>query len=252
MTEKNTQQPGRQRRGRSSVTPEEILQLAERVARDGFDALTMRAVATAMGASPMALYRYFATKDELVDAMLDRVLGRINLDEPTEDWLADLAHFATAHRAVLANHRWAIVPLFTHSNPGINATIIGEAALRILARGGVSDGDAVAVFCGILALNYGWFAFTTARDATRVDVEPEAVLAAALSMLPADRFPLTLSVADQLSSYGSDSHYAIALHALITGVGTTAARAMSPTAQLASTTAPGPGRSISDDRWTPR
>lgn len=222
MTEKNLKLPLRQRRGRSSVTPNEILQAAELVARDGLDALTMRAVATQMGASPMALYRYFATKDELVDAMLDRVLGRINLGDVTDDWLADLAGFATAHRAVLADHPWAIVPLFTHSNPGINATIIGEAALGILERGRVTGGEAVAIFCGILALNYGWFAFTTARDATRVNVEPAAALAAALSMIPADRFPLTRSGADHLSNYGSDSHYAFALQALIVGVGAAA------------------------------
>ncbi len=224
MSEKKIPEP-RQRRGRSSVTSDEILLAAEHIARDGFDALTMRAVATHIGASPMALYRYFATKDELVDAMLDRVLGRIAFAEPTEDWLADLTAFATAHRAVLADHPWAIVPLFTHSNPGVNATVIGETALRILQRGGVTGAESVATFCGILALNYGWFAFSTARDNTRATVNPEQVLAAALSMLPADVFPLTKSVAGELSNYGSDSHYALALCQLITGVGAVAGTA---------------------------
>jgi len=55
-----------------------------------------------------------------------------------------------------------------------------------------------------------------------VDVERDAALSAALFMLPVDRLPLTLSVADQLSNYGSDSHYAFALQALIVGVGVTA------------------------------
>ncbi|MBC7442732.1 MAG: TetR/AcrR family transcriptional regulator [Ramlibacter sp.] len=222
MSEEKATDQRRVRRVRSSVTADEILQAAEHVARDGFEALTMRAVAMRMGSSPMALYRYFATKDELVDAMLDRVLGRIELPAPTDDWLADLAGFATAHRAVLAEHPWAIVPLFTHSNPGINATVIGEAALGILHRGGITGGEAVATFCGVLALNYGWFAFTTARNAIRAGTEPELILAGALSALPAKRFPLTVSVADQLSSYGSDSHYAFALRALIAGVGSTA------------------------------
>ena len=222
MSENNSSRRARPRRARSSVTAAEILLAAEIVARDGFDALTIRAVATQMGASPMALYRYFATKDELIDAMLDRVLGRIELTPTKDDWLADLTAFAAAHRAVLSDHPWAIVPLFTHSNPGVNAAVIGETALEILERGGITGADAVATFCGILALNYGWFAFSTSRDATRAVVEPEAALAESLSVLPADRFPLTLSVADELSHYGSDAHYARALRQLIAGVGVTA------------------------------
>jgi AcrR family transcriptional regulator len=209
----------RQRRGRSSVTPDEILLAAEHVAREGYDALTMRAVATQMGASPMALYRYFTTKDDLIDAMLDRVLGRIGLGAPSDDWLADLTEFATAHREVLAEHPWAIVPLFTHSNPGINAAVLGEKAFAILHRGGVVGADAVAIFSAILALNYGWFAFTSARDETRATVEPEAVLAEQLSRLPEEQFPLTRAVAEDLSHFGSDHQYALALRRLITGTG---------------------------------
>jgi AcrR family transcriptional regulator len=215
----------RKRRGRSSVTSDEILLAAEHVAREGYDALTMRAVATQMGASPMALYRYFPTKDDLIDAMLDRVLGRIELGPATDDWLADLTAFATAHRDVLARHTWAIVPLFTHSNPGINAATLGETAFAILHRGGVEGTDAVATFCGILALNYGWFAFTAARDATRVAVDPEAVLAGQLAQLPAEHFPLTRAVADDLSHFGGDAQYALALRRLITGTGVLATTA---------------------------
>ncbi|MHA6668210.1 TetR/AcrR family transcriptional regulator [Homoserinimonas sp. A447] len=217
MTEKKSAAP-RPRRPRSSVNADEILEAAEHVARDGFEALTMRAVATQIGASPMALYRYFATKDELIDAMLDRVLGRIQVNAPTDDWQADLAAFATAHRVVLADHPWAIVPLFTHSNPGVNATVIGETALRILQRGGITGAESVATFSGILALNYGWFAFNTARDATRAATDPEAELTASLARLPSVQFPLTLSVASELANYGSDAHYKFVLRQLVTGV----------------------------------
>lgn len=210
--------PDRPRRTRSSVTADEILLAAEDAAHGGFEALTMRAVAERMGASTMSLYRYFATKDDLIDAMLDRVLGRIALDPPSDDWLADLAQFATAHRDVLSAHPWAIIPLFTHSNPGINATIIGEQAFGILDRGGVRGAEAVATFSAILALNYGWFAFSAARDATRATADPEASLAAALSMLPADRFPLTIGVAPHLANYGTNEQYRLALGLVIAGV----------------------------------
>ena len=182
----------RQRLPRSSVTSEGILDAAEQVSADGFDALTIRAVATEMGSSPMALYRCFATKDDLVDALLDRILGRLDAPEPSDDWAADLAGFARAHRMLLALHPWAIVPLFTHPNPGLNATRIGELALEILNRGGITGGDAVADFCGILALNYGWSAFAAARSAaTRIDQDPGVAIGAAIAALPAGRCGIT-------------------------------------------------------------
>lgn len=167
----------------------------------------------------MALYRYFATKDELVDALLDRILGRHATPAPGEDWVADLADFARAHRMLLALHPWAIVPLFTQPNPSLNATRIGELALGILRRGGITGGDAVACFCGILALNYGWSAFAAARSAaTRIDKDPGVAIGAAIAALPARRFPLTVAVADQMSAYGSDEHYEQALGQLISGI----------------------------------
>lgn len=214
----------RQRLPRSSVTPEGILDAAERVSAQGFDALTIRAVATEMGSSPMALYRCFATKDELVDALLDRILGRLATPEPRDDWAADLAAFARAHRMLLALHPWAIIPLFTHPNPGLNATRIGELALDILRRGGVTGGDAVADFCGILALNYGWSAFATARSAAaRNGQDPGPAIGAMIAALPGERFPLTVAVADQMSAYGSDEHYERALRHLVSGIRDSAA-----------------------------
>jgi len=89
---------------------------------------------------------------------------------------------------LLALHPWAIVPLFTQPNPSLNATRIGELALGILRRGGITGGDAVACFCGTLALNYGWSAFATARSAaTRIDQDPGVAIGAMIAALPAGR-----------------------------------------------------------------
>jgi len=179
--------PTESRRARSSLTPDEILGAAERVAAQGFDALTIRAVATELAASPMALYRYFPTKDALVDALLDGALGRIAVPDPTDDWRHDLAAFARAQRAVLEANPWAVIPLFSHPSPGPNAFRVGELAFAILARGGSVGDDAVADFSSILALNYGWCAFGTSRE-----------------KLPQE--------------YGSEAHYERALGHLVTGI----------------------------------
>ena len=206
----------RTRRPRGSLTRDVILDAAEAVAREGFDALTMRAVAARLGAAPMALYNHFATKDELVDALLDRVLGRFSPAPPTDDWLADLGAFARAHRRLLADHPWAVAQLFSRPSPGLGAVRIGELALGILERGGIGGGRAVAVFSGVIAFNYGWSSFTTARDLDPGG--PSHDVAAALAMLPAEHFPLTVGVASELGHYGSDEHYELVLGQLLGGL----------------------------------
>jgi AcrR family transcriptional regulator len=130
----------------------------------------MRAVAARLGATPMALYNHVATKEELVDALLDRVLSRF---VPA----GDLKGFARAHRKVLTDHPWAVAPIFSHPNPGPAAVAIGEHAFAVL--GDVAD--PMAAFSGIIALNYGWASFTAAGgdlEGYGTDAQYERVLAA--------------------------------------------------------------------------
>jgi AcrR family transcriptional regulator len=210
----------RTRRPRGSLTPEVILAAAEDVAGEGFDALTMRAVAARLGAVPMALYNHFATKDQLVDALLDRVLSRFEPEPATDDWVEDLRRFARAHRRLLARHQWAVAPLFTQPNPGMSSVRIGELALRILRRGGFSNARAVAAFSVMIALNYGWSSFTTARD-----LDPDSPghdVGAMLAALPRSQYPLTVEVAHEMGAYGSDHHYDFVLDRFLSGLRPTA------------------------------
>jgi AcrR family transcriptional regulator len=206
----------RKRRPRGSLTPDVILDAAEAIAADGLDALSVRAVAARLGAAPMALYNHFATKEQLVDALLDRVLGRFEPAPPTGDWVADLGAFARAHRRLLVAHPWAVAALFRSPSPGMGAVRIGEHALGILARGGLTGARAVAAFSGIIAINYGWSSFTAARD-----LDPGRVGAgveAQLSALPAEAFPLTVATAADFGAYGSDEHYDAVLDDLLAGL----------------------------------
>jgi AcrR family transcriptional regulator len=217
MSEARRTRRGRDRRPRGSLTPELILDAAEALAAEqGFAALSMRAAAARLGAVPMALYNHFATKKQLIDALLDRVLGRLDPPPATGDPQDDLRAFARAHRKLLSGHPWAVAPLFSSPSPGLNAVRIGEHALAILERAGFDDAGAVAAFSGVIALNYGWASFTTARD-----LDPDAPahdVTATLQALPAAEFPLTASVAGALGAYGSDAHYELVLGALITGL----------------------------------
>ena len=208
----------RTRRPRGSLGPEVILDAAEAVAAaEGFEALSMRAVAARLGAVPMALYNHFSTKEQLVAALLDRVLSRFEPPPETGDWIEDLRSFARAHRRLLVGHPWAVAPLFSSPSPGLGAVRIGELALRILRRGGLSAGRAVAVFSGVIALNYGWSSFTTARDLDPAG--PSHDVEAMLTALPAGAFPLTVEVAAEMGAYGSDEHYELVLDQFLRGLG---------------------------------
>jgi AcrR family transcriptional regulator len=216
---KKTPKP-RTRRPRGSLSRDVILDAAEAVAAQGFDALSMRAVAASLGAVPMALYNHFSTKEQLVDALLDRVLSRFEPESATDDWAEDLRRFARAHRRLLVRHPWAVAPLFTQPNPGMSAVRIGEFALGILRRGGFSNARVVAAFSGIIALNYGWSSFTTARD---LDPEgPGHDVGAMLAALPPTEYPLTVDVADEMGAYGSDDHYDFVLDQFLSGLRATA------------------------------
>jgi AcrR family transcriptional regulator len=193
-----------------------ILEAAERVAEQGFEGFSMRAVAARLEAVPMALYNHFATKEQLVAALLDRVLGRFEPPPATDDWIEDLRAFARTHRRLLAHHAWAVAPIFTNPSPGLSSVRIGELALQILKRGELSNQEAVAAFSGLLAINYGWASFTAARD---LDPDgPSHDVEAMLLQLPAEHFPLTVATAAEWGSYGSDEDYEFVLGRFLNGL----------------------------------
>src|SRR3954466_1280852 len=55
---------------------------------DGWDALSMRRLAQELDVWPMAVYRYFRDKDELVDALVDHAAARMELPGAEGHWRA--------------------------------------------------------------------------------------------------------------------------------------------------------------------
>ncbi|MFE5112064.1 TetR/AcrR family transcriptional regulator [Streptomyces sp. NPDC056663] len=63
----------------------EVLSAALAIAdADGLDAVTLRRVATGFGVTPMALYWHFKDKGALLDALVERILGEIDLGDSDE------------------------------------------------------------------------------------------------------------------------------------------------------------------------
>ncbi|MBN9605996.1 MAG: TetR/AcrR family transcriptional regulator C-terminal domain-containing protein [Actinomycetales bacterium] len=104
--------------------------------RDGLDAISMRRLATQLKVDPMALYHHVDGKDELVDAMLDRVVSDI-VPVTAEPWRDALRGTVHAARGVMLAHPWAMRAL--EARPATPAVLRHvDAVLGILRGGGFS------------------------------------------------------------------------------------------------------------------
>ncbi|TXS39756.1 TetR/AcrR family transcriptional regulator [Streptomyces sp. uw30] len=112
--------------------------------QSGLDALTMRRLADAMDVQAGALYRYFATKQDLLTAMAERMMdGVADAAEAREaDWSERLATLARAMRAALLSRRdGARVFAGTHST-GANILGFADTVVGVMRTAGFPDDDA--------------------------------------------------------------------------------------------------------------
>jgi AcrR family transcriptional regulator len=114
-----------------------VLTAVDLADREGLAGATLPKVAKALGFTPMSLYRYVGSKDELLVLMLDSALGRPPATKPTGDWREDLRLWATAGRALNRERPWlARIPI---SGPpsGPNELAWLEAGLHALRGTGL-------------------------------------------------------------------------------------------------------------------
>lgn len=112
---------------------EQIVRTAIAIAdAEGLPAVSMRRVATDLGSGTASLYRYVASRDELLDLMIDEVKGAEHT-EITGDWRADLASVAHQVRLTLLRHPWLSGELPGRPALGTNSLRRHEAALAAAA-----------------------------------------------------------------------------------------------------------------------
>ena len=122
----------------------------------GLAAVTMRSAAAAIGTAPASLYRYVATRDELVELMADQVYGEISYHESGPgDPVADLLRLAQQSRTVYHRHPWLLDVPATGNLPGPNAVAFIEHTLAALAAVELTGPEklvTVGLFSGVVRL----------------------------------------------------------------------------------------------------
>ena len=108
MAGRMTTETEREKQARLPLTRDRILTTAVAFAdREGVDSLSMRRLAQELDVVPMALYKHLANKGEMLDAMLDVVVGEIDPARTDTDWKTAVRDRILSARRALVRHPWA-------------------------------------------------------------------------------------------------------------------------------------------------
>lgn len=123
----------------AGLSPAQIARAALTLADDeGLAALTIRGVAQRLDVKPMAIYNHFASKDAMLDAVWDEVLGSAVLaeDHPETSWQGYLRRTALGYRqALLAHPNVLPAMLDRHARTAQSLDLVQTVIAGLTARG---------------------------------------------------------------------------------------------------------------------
>lgn len=190
-----------QRGPKRELSHERIVEAAIEIAdAEGLGAVTMSKVATKLGFTTMALYRYVTSKDDLLQLMLDAVAGEMltGTDRELNDgrskivqpaWRDDLRRFAAQMRGAYLDHPWiGDVQPSSAQLLSPNNLAIADLAMRSMRELSVSDRDKTGVL--MLITNYVRASSLLEHDITATDLQQASIASELIKeLVTAERFP---------------------------------------------------------------
>jgi AcrR family transcriptional regulator len=175
-------------RTRKPVSRAVVLKAAMRLAdRQGVASLSMRKIAQAVGVEAMSLYNHVANKDDVLDALIDVVVGEFELPAIDGEWKVAIGRSALSAHQVLCKHSWAASMMLSRVRVGPASMAWSEANIGCLHAAGFDYPLADHAWNAIDNHIYG---FTL--QCINSPVKPEDFADAArqyLPMIPADTYP---------------------------------------------------------------
>lgn len=204
---------------RTPLSRDRILRAGIRLAdRKGIDALSMRRLATALKVEAMSLYNHVASKDELLDGMVDIVIGEITLPVLGGDWKATMRARAQSTLAVMTAHPWAPMLIVSRITVGPNRLRYIDTTLGVLREAGFSWAETDRAWNTMDNYILG---YTLTQQNFPVSPEEYASAAASyLPMIPADLLPYMheMSVLVAEGSHDGLPDFAFGLELILDGL----------------------------------
>jgi AcrR family transcriptional regulator len=209
--------PPAQPKRRAPLTRDRVLRAAIGLADEtGLETLTMRRLGQELGVEAMSLYNHVANKDDLLDGIVDLVLGDIEIPPSGTPWRAAMRQRAISAHEVLLAHPWAALQIMSRFNIGIGMTRYLDATLGRLREGGFSIEGALDAWHALDSHIYG---FTLqelglpfeAEEAPRVSAE-------VLGQLSAEEFPHVVEIITHVMQSGRVEDFEFGLELLLDGL----------------------------------
>ena len=164
----------------------------------GPDGLTMRGLAGELGVGPMALYTYFRSKDDLLDAVRDQVLRGLADAQADGDWADRLRAIGTNLYRLLVAHPTLIHLFATRPLAGHEAAEATEAQLAALRDAGFDRVTAARAHLTLLHHALGAATWEVQLNAGRGDADSNQRRQTSLEAMSPDRYPTIVDLAGEL------------------------------------------------------
>lgn len=192
------------------------------VESEGFAALTVRSVAGRLGVAPSALYKHIADMDALVDLVLDRAVGEVDLDLPVNmPWRERALRLSHHLRATLAT-RPGLAAVYKARDPlGPNSDRLVEAFARCILDAGF-DGESAGHAWYTLVHYVIGFEATFAHDTSNLDraYDPAALthVHGHFAALDPQDFPALTRIGASIWSPTLDERFQFGLELILDGL----------------------------------
>ncbi|MGO4422646.1 TetR/AcrR family transcriptional regulator, partial [Streptomyces sp. MCAF7] len=109
------------------------------VEKEGYEALTMRRLATALETGPSSLYAHVVNKEDLDELLLGRLCAEIDLPEPDPaDWRQQIVSVCTQLRDQYLRYPGISQAAFAAAPSNLDTLRVSEGMLAILLAGGIA------------------------------------------------------------------------------------------------------------------
>jgi AcrR family transcriptional regulator len=192
---------------RRPITVDRITDAALRVvAAEGYEALTIRRVASVLGTGPSSLYAHIVNKEDIDDLLVGRLCSEIALPEPDPaTWRAQLLDVYTQIRDQYLRYPGVSRAALGMVPTNLSALRVREGLLAILLAGGIEPRtaawalDALSLYVSAYALEQSLVAQRRKHPDQEWVLGREELLRR-FTALPADQFPQTRRHAAELTS----------------------------------------------------